>query len=74
MLFEVLAHRAEDVGVVHQHEVTADGYHKLITHVFAEGDEYLETDAVFGVRSALIAPFVRDGNHWTMTYDLILAP
>jgi hydroxyquinol 1,2-dioxygenase len=54
--------------------VTAEGYQKLITHVFAEGDEYLETDAVFGVRGALIAPFVRDGDHWTMTYDLILAP
>jgi hydroxyquinol 1,2-dioxygenase len=53
--------------------VTAEGYQRLITHVFAEGDEYLETDAVFGVRSALIAPFVRDGDHWTMTYDLVLA-
>ena len=54
--------------------VTAEGYAKLITHVFAEGDEYLATDAVFGVRSALIAPFERDGDHWTMHYDLVLAP
>jgi hydroxyquinol 1,2-dioxygenase len=54
--------------------VTADGYQKLITHVFAEGDEYLATDAVFGVRSALIAPFERDGDHWSMHYDLVLAP
>jgi hydroxyquinol 1,2-dioxygenase len=53
--------------------VTADGYQRLITHVFAEGDAYLDTDAVFGVRSNLIAPFVRDGDHWTMTYELVLA-
>jgi hydroxyquinol 1,2-dioxygenase len=54
--------------------VSAEGYEKLITHVFAEGDAHLETDAVFGVRSSLIAPFVRDGDHWTMSYDLVLAP
>jgi len=53
--------------------VTAEGYQRLITHVFVEGDEYLDSDAVFGVRSALIAPFVRDGDHWTASYDLILA-
>ena len=53
--------------------VTAEGYQRLITHVFVEGDEYLDSDAVFGVRSALIAPFVRDGDHWTMSYDLVLA-
>jgi hydroxyquinol 1,2-dioxygenase len=54
--------------------VTAEGYQRLITHVFVEGDEYLDSDAVFGVRSALIAPFVRDGDHWTMNYELVLAP
>jgi hydroxyquinol 1,2-dioxygenase len=54
--------------------VTAEGYQRLITHVFVEGDEHLDSDAVFGVRSALIAPFVRDGDHWTMTYELVLAP
>ena len=53
--------------------VTAEGYQRLITHVFVEGDEYLDSDAVFGVRSALIAPFVRDGDHWTASYDLVLA-
>ena len=52
--------------------VTAEGYQRLITHVFVEGDEYLDSDAVFGVRSALIAPFTRDGDHWTASYDLIL--
>jgi protocatechuate 3,4-dioxygenase beta subunit len=54
--------------------VTAEGYQRLITHVFVEGDDYLDSDAVFGVRSALIAPFTRDGDHWTASYDLVLAP
>src|SRR4051794_37872313 len=53
---------------------TAERYQRLITHVFVEGDEHLDSDAVFGVRSALIAPFVRDGDHWTMNYELVLAP
>ena len=34
--------------------VTAEGFQTLITHVFVEGDEYLDSDAVFGVRSRLI--------------------
>ena len=66
--------------------VQADGHATLITHVFAEGDEYLDTDAVFGVKETLIAPFVRhdggvapDGREikepfYTMEYDLVLAP
>ena len=33
-------------------KVTAPGYQTLITHVFVEGDEYLDSDAVFGVQAA----------------------
>ncbi len=54
--------------------VTAEGFQKLITHVFVDGDEYLSSDAVFGVRSPLIAPFERDGEHWSLRYDIVLAP
>ena len=54
--------------------VTADGYQRLITHVFVKGDDHLETDAVFGVRTPLIGSFEHDGDHWTMSYDLVLAP
>jgi len=39
--------------------VTAPGYHGVTTHVFVEGDPYLESDAVFGVKESLIVPFVR---------------
>ena len=63
-------------------KVTADGFQTLITHVFVEGDEYLDSDAVFGVRSRLIGPFehhepgeapdgrTMDVPFWTMSYDL----
>jgi hydroxyquinol 1,2-dioxygenase len=67
-------------------KVTADGFQTLITHVFVAGDQYLDSDAVFGVRSRLIGDFEHhepgeapDGRKldvpfWTMSYDLILAP
>ncbi|CAB3708752.1 intradiol ring-cleavage dioxygenase [Paraburkholderia rhynchosiae] len=35
--------------------IEAPGYERLITHVFRSGDRYLDSDAVFGVRSSLIA-------------------
>jgi hydroxyquinol 1,2-dioxygenase len=39
--------------------VSAPGYDTLITHVFVEGDPWLESDAVFGVRSSCVASFLR---------------
>lgn len=39
--------------------IHAQGYETLITHVFRDGDQYLDSDAVFGVRSTLIADWVR---------------
>ena len=38
--------------------ITAPGYERLITHVFREGGEYLDSDAVFGVRSSLVAEWI----------------
>jgi hydroxyquinol 1,2-dioxygenase len=66
--------------------VEAPGHDVLITHVFAAGDEHLDSDAVFGVKASLIAPFERheagtapDGRvldmpFHTLAYDLVLAP
>jgi hydroxyquinol 1,2-dioxygenase len=66
--------------------VQAPGYQRLITHVFADGDRWLDSDAVFGVRSDLITGFERRGAgtapdgremqtpYWTMSYDIVLAP
>ncbi len=66
--------------------ITAPGYERLITHVFRDGDRYLDSDAVFGVRQSLVAPWVRheageapDGTHmpvpfYTLDYDFVLNP
>lgn len=39
--------------------VSAPGYVPITTHVFAKGDRYLHSDAVFGVKDSLIVEFVR---------------
>jgi catechol 1,2-dioxygenase len=36
----------------------AIGYDTLTTHIFIEGDRYLDSDAVFGVKDALIVPLL----------------
>lgn len=38
--------------------LTHPHYKRLTTHVFVEGDEYLDSDAVFGVKDSLVVPFV----------------
>ncbi len=37
--------------------IAAPGHNKLITHIFVKGDEYLDSDVVFGVKDSLIADF-----------------
>jgi hydroxyquinol 1,2-dioxygenase len=39
--------------------VQKPGFDTLITHVFVQGDEYLDSDAVFGVRGSCIGEYVR---------------
>ncbi len=55
--------------------ITAPGYERLITHVFRNGDPYLDSDAVFGVRQSLVADWVKqpDGVH-TLDFDFVLNP
>lgn len=69
-------------------KVSAPGHRELITHIFVEGDELLESDAVFGVRESLIRTFERqaadaptpdgrdlDGRSWSrVRFDIVLAP
>src|SRR5690606_13569085 len=68
-------------------KIEAPGYETLITHVFVDGDQYLDTDAAFGAKSTLIAPVPRhaaseptpdgrpvDGPWYSMHYDMVLAP
>lgn len=66
--------------------IEAPGFEKLATHVFVDGDQYLDSDAVFGVKDTLIGDFDRheagtapDGKqvdcpYYTMTYDFLLSP
>jgi hydroxyquinol 1,2-dioxygenase len=66
--------------------VAAPGYTPVTTHVFVAGDPYLDSDAVFGVKESLIAPFERhepgtapDGTvlsrpFHTAHFDFALAP
>ena len=42
--------------------IKAAGFETLTTHIFRGGDEYLDSDVVFGVRSSLIGDFVRHEN------------
>lgn len=37
--------------------LTAEGYRSVTTHIFTEGDKYLDSDAVFATKSSLIADF-----------------
>jgi hydroxyquinol 1,2-dioxygenase len=66
--------------------IQAPGYETLITHVFRDGDKYLDSDVVFGVRSSLIGNFVQhasgtapDGTahsarFYTLHYEFVLNP
>lgn len=66
--------------------ISAPGCETLVTHVFRSGDAYLDSDAVFGVRSSLIADWVQhpagetpDGGHrdvpfYTLEFDFVLNP
>ena len=66
--------------------IAAPGYQTLTTHVFADGDLYLDSDAVFGVRSSLIGDFKHhkaggapDGSEqpkpfYSLAFDFALEP
>jgi hydroxyquinol 1,2-dioxygenase len=65
--------------------VSAPGLRTLITHIFVAGDEYLDRDAVFGVKDSLIKTFtaepagpapegrVIDGPWSWVRFDVVLA-
>jgi hydroxyquinol 1,2-dioxygenase len=64
--------------------IDAPGYERLVTHVFRDQDKYLDSDAVFGVRSSLITHWDRhepgatpDGGRstspfYTLDFDFVL--
>ncbi len=67
-------------------KVEAPGYRTLITHIFVAGDQYLDRDAVFGVKQSLITDFAEhpagpgpdgrplDGPWTSVEFDIVLAP
>lgn len=66
--------------------ISAAGYEKLITELFTEGDPYLDSDAVFGVKSSLVVEYRRNTSaqdaqrwgfsapFWEVRYDFCLQP
>jgi len=64
----------------------ADGFETLITHIFDPDDEYIHSDAVFGVKESLLAKFdlIEDkdliaaegaeGAFYEVVHDFVLAP
>ena len=53
--------------------VKADGCKELITHVFDAETDYLDEDAVFGVRPSLVRTFAPDDNgELATTFDVVL--
>ncbi|MCB1336354.1 MAG: intradiol ring-cleavage dioxygenase [Maritimibacter sp.] len=52
--------------------VTAPGYETLVTHIFVDGDPYLDSDAVFGVKESLIVTFHEDAAGHRAEFDVRL--
>jgi catechol 1,2-dioxygenase len=50
----------------------APGYETLITQVFVRGDKQIEEDVVFTASNTMIGDFQKDGNRYTLNYDLPL--
>ena len=65
--------------------IKADGYETLTTHIFDPDDEYINSDAVFGVKESLLAEFRKTndparsseygfaGDFWDVEHDFVLA-
>lgn len=57
--------------------VTAPGFETAVTHTFVGDDPYITSDAVFGVKESLVAPFERIDDAravWRSEFDFVLAP
>lgn len=65
--------------------IAAKGYETLVTHIFIDGDPYLDSDVVFGVKNSLVTSYVLheagtapDGSvvkepYLALTYDFVLS-
>lgn len=53
---------------------SAPGFKPVVTQLFSEGDEYLDSDAVFGVKQSLVIGYQPAGGEWRVDYDFVLEP
>jgi hydroxyquinol 1,2-dioxygenase len=55
--------------------IKAPGYETLVTHVFRDNSDYLDSDAVFGVRESLVCEWKEqaDGSY-LLEFDFVLNP
>lgn len=58
--------------------ITAPGYQKVVTHTFVDGDSWLTSDAVFGVKESLKTHYERldagAATQWRSAFDFVLVP
>ena len=66
--------------------ISADGFVPVTTHLFVKGDQYLDSDAVFGTKDSLVVDFIQhdseeEAAHYHVTvpfykvdYDFVLKP
>jgi protocatechuate 3,4-dioxygenase beta subunit len=66
--------------------VSANGFVPVTTHLFVKGDQYLDSDAVFGTKDSLVVDFIRHDSSeeaaryhvtvpfYTVAYDFMLKP
>jgi protocatechuate 3,4-dioxygenase beta subunit len=57
--------------------ITAPGCERLVTHTFAAGDQYLSSDAVFGVKQSLVVDYEAVNDQaapWRCQFDFVLTP
>jgi len=50
------------------------GFRTLVSQVFVDDDQHLESDVVFGVTRALIGRFERTADGFALAYDFVLQP
>jgi hydroxyquinol 1,2-dioxygenase len=66
--------------------ISAPGHERLVTQLFVTGDQYLDSDAVFGVKESLVidcervetreeaAKYQVEAPFYRMHYDFVLKP
>ena len=54
--------------------ISAPGYEGCVTHLFQKGDEFIETDVVYGVKEPLIVEFVKKPPGKAPTGETVATP